>query len=177
MFRGDAAARCCRSDRDGATTEGDQAAPRTPSPGPACAWISTVSALPGFPPSRGAHGPRTLAPPVETIAARVAHAARTIVPMQPTIVDAEEAHRYEARVDGDLAGFIDYIVKRGRIALIHTEVLPGREGQGIGRDLVRFALDDARRRELPVIASCPYVRAYVERHPETHDIVVGMTAV
>ena len=95
--------------------------------------------------------------------------------MEPVIIDAEAASRYEASVDGDLAGFIDYIVKRGRLALIHTEVLPGHEGQGIATALVRFALDDARRRELPVIASCPYVKAYVERHPETHDIVVGMT--
>ena len=91
------------------------------------------------------------------------------------IVDAEGANRYEARVDGNLAGFLDYVMKRGRIALVHTEVLPDREGQGVAAALVRFALDDARRRELLVIASCPYARAYVERHPETHDIVVGMT--
>jgi len=95
--------------------------------------------------------------------------------MQPVIVDVEDASRYEARVDGDLAGFIDYVTKPGRIALVHTEVLPGREGQGIAGTLARFALDDARRRGLRVIASCPYVRAYVERHPDTHDIVVGMT--
>ncbi len=94
--------------------------------------------------------------------------------MQPVIIDAQDAHRYEARLEGDLAGFIDYIEKRGRLALIHTEVLPGHEGQGVASSLVRFALADARRRGLPVIATCPYVRAYVERHPETHDIVVGM---
>jgi uncharacterized protein len=93
--------------------------------------------------------------------------------MEPTITDAEAAQRYEARVEGELAGFLEYIVKRGRIALIHTEVLPAYEGQGVARELARFALDDARRRGLPVIASCPYVKAYVERHPETHDIVVG----
>ena len=95
--------------------------------------------------------------------------------MEAEIVDAEAAQRYEARVEGDLAGFIDYRVKRGRIALIHTEVLPAYQGRRIAEQLARYALDDARRRGLPVIASCPYVRAYVERHPETHDIVVGMT--
>lgn len=94
--------------------------------------------------------------------------------MRPTIVDAEDAHRYEARDDDALAGFIDYVVKPGRIALVHTEVLPSHRGQGIGEQLTRFALDDARRRGLRVIATCPYVRAYVEAHPETHDIVVGM---
>jgi predicted GNAT family acetyltransferase len=91
-----------------------------------------------------------------------------------TIADADAAQRYEARLDGDLAGFLDYVVKHGRIALIHTEVLPAYQGRGIGESLARFALDDARRRGLRVIVTCPYVRAYVERHPETHDIVVGM---
>lgn len=93
--------------------------------------------------------------------------------MGPVIADAEAAMRYEARVDGDLTGFLDYVVKRGRIALVHTEVLPDHRGQGIADHLAQFALDDARRRGLRVIASCPFVRAYVDRHPETHDLVVG----
>ena len=94
--------------------------------------------------------------------------------MDAAIIDAGATQRYEARVEDDLAGFIDYIVKRGRIALVHTEVLPAYRGRGIAGQLARFALDDARRRGLRVIATCPAVRAYVERHPETHDIVVGM---
>ena len=99
----------------------------------------------------------------------------TIRRMEPTITDAAAAHRYEAHVAGDLAGFLDYVVKRNRLALVHTEVLPAHRGLGLASELARFALDDARRRDLRVIASCPYVRSYVERHPETHDIVVGMT--
>ena len=91
------------------------------------------------------------------------------------ISDAEAAGRYEARVEDDLAGYLEYRAKRGRIALIHTEVLPTHRGQGIAEALARFALDDARRRRLRVITTCPYIRAYVARHPETHDIVVGMT--
>jgi predicted GNAT family acetyltransferase len=93
--------------------------------------------------------------------------------MEPTITDSEAAHRYEAHVEGDLAGFLDYIVKRGRLALIHTEVVPLYRGRGIAGELARFALADARRRDLRVIASCPSVREYIERHPETRDIVVG----
>jgi predicted GNAT family acetyltransferase len=93
----------------------------------------------------------------------------------PTVTDAEAAHRYEAHIGGELAGYIDYVLKRDRIALVHTEVLPAYQGQGIAQQLASYALDDARRRGLRVIASCPYVRSYVERHPETHDIVVGMT--
>ena len=94
-------------------------------------------------------------------------------PVRPTVSDAPERERYEAHLDGELAGILEYIVKRGRLALIHTEVLPHHEGQGIGSALVRYALDDARRRELRVIATCPYVQSYVARHPEDDDIVVG----
>lgn len=91
--------------------------------------------------------------------------------MDPTITDASEASRYEARLDGELAGVIDYVMKRGRIALVHTEVLPTFEGRGIASRLARHALDDARRRGLIVIPSCPYVKAYLERHPEDRDLV------
>ena len=86
--------------------------------------------------------------------------------MGATITDATAAQRYEAHVDGELAGVLEYRLRRGRIALIHTEVLPVHEGRGVGSALVRFALDDARRRGLRVIAICPYVQAYLTRHPE-----------
>jgi len=87
----------------------------------------------------------------------------------PTIFDAEAAQRYEARYDLELAGFIDYVVKHDRVALIHTEVLPSYQGKGLAEQLVRFALDDARMRGMRVLAICPYVRTYIERHPETRD--------
>jgi predicted GNAT family acetyltransferase len=90
------------------------------------------------------------------------------------ISDATEAQRYEAHLDDDLAGVLEYVLKRGRIALVHTEVVPAFEGRGIGAALARFALDDARHRGLRVIASCPFVRAYLARHPEDQDIVIGM---
>jgi predicted GNAT family acetyltransferase len=93
----------------------------------------------------------------------------------PTVTDDEAAQRYVASIDGALAGTIEYVVKYGRLALIHTEVLPAYEGRGVGGTLVRFALDDARRRGLRVIPTCPFVRSYVEAHPETQDIVVGMS--
>ena len=96
-------------------------------------------------------------------------------PARPVITDASERERYEAHLDGELAGVLEYKVTRGRIALIHTEVLPVHEGRGVGSALVRFALEDARRRELRVIPTCPYVQSYLKRHPED-DIVVGRSA-
>jgi len=91
------------------------------------------------------------------------------------VVDRPDRLRYEALVGETIAGFLEYRISRDRIALIHTEVQPAFEGQGIGAALVRFALDDARRRGLRVIPICPYVKRYLERHPEHRDIVVGMS--
>jgi hypothetical protein len=97
----------------------------------------------------------------------------TSPPARPAITDASARERYEAHLDAELAGVLEYKVTHGRIALIHTEVLPAHEGRGAGSALVRFALDDARRRGLRVIATCPYVKDHLTRHPEYDDIVVG----
>jgi predicted GNAT family acetyltransferase len=91
----------------------------------------------------------------------------------PAVTDVPERDRFEAHVAGVLAGVLTYVRKRGRIALIHTEVLPAFEGRGVASGLVRGALDDARRLGLQVIATCPYVQSYLARHPEDDDIVVG----
>ena len=124
---------------------------------------------------RGAHD--RVPPSAHTIACRQVLVRPDALddPMSAVVADAPERQRYEARIeDGELAGVLEYVVKHGRIALVHTEVSPGHEGQGIGAALARFALDDARHRGLRVIASCPYVRRYLARHPEDHDIVIGM---
>jgi len=105
----------------------------------------------------------------------VGAAAGEIVDGGLVVADAPERQRYEAHLDGAPVGVLAYVVKHGRIALIHTEVSPGHGGRGIAAGLARFALDDARRRGLRVIASCPYVKRYLETHPEDHDIVVGLS--
>ena len=87
------------------------------------------------------------------------------------VTDDADAQRYEARVDGELAGFLTYRVKPGQIALNHTEVDGRFEGQGVGSHLASFALADARERGLAVLPFCPFVRAYIQRHPEYAELV------
>ncbi len=91
----------------------------------------------------------------------------------PVITDAPERGRYEAHLDGVLAGVLEYTIRRDRILLVHTEVSPAFEGRGVAAAITRFALDDARRLGRRVIATCPYVRRYLARHPEDLDIVIG----
>lgn len=52
-----------------------------------------------------------------------------------------------------------------------TVVAPDRSGRGIGSALVRFALDDARERDLRIRATCWFVRGWIERHPEYADLL------
>ena len=87
------------------------------------------------------------------------------------VIDAPEAGRYEARVDGRLAAFAEYRLRPGRIVFIHTETDPAFQGMGVAGELVRHALDDARRRSLRVLPLCPYVAGWIRRHPDYADLV------
>jgi predicted GNAT family acetyltransferase len=90
------------------------------------------------------------------------------------IIDDAAATRYEARLDGELAGLIEYVPQDGWVVLVHTEVLPGFEGRGIAARLAKAALDDVRARGLFMTPTCPYVAQYVKRHAAYADLVVGV---
>jgi predicted GNAT family acetyltransferase len=85
--------------------------------------------------------------------------------------DNPEERRYELLVHGELAGTILYRPRPGALALIHTEVDPSLEGHGLGGRLVGAALDDIRARGLHVVPICPFVRSYLDEHPEYQDLV------
>lgn len=90
---------------------------------------------------------------------------------QPAIADHPESHRYELSIAGQLAAFLDYRAAPGRVDMIHTEVMPGYEGQGLGSRLAKFALEHARRAGAKVVPSCAFVASYIERHPEYGDLL------
>jgi predicted GNAT family acetyltransferase len=82
-----------------------------------------------------------------------------------------DEQRYELLVDGSLLGALLYRLRHDAVALIHTEVSPSLEGRGLGARLVAGALDDIRARGLQVVPICPFVRAYIRRHPDYADLV------
>lgn len=90
---------------------------------------------------------------------------------QVVVTDASERNRFIATIDGEQAGFIVYRMRPGLIALIHTEVEERLEGHGVGGKLARFALDQARAEGLQVLPFCPFVNAWMKRHPEYTDLV------
>lgn len=91
--------------------------------------------------------------------------------MAVEVVNVAEEHRYEGRVDGELAGFAQYRERPGLIAFVHTEVDPAYEGQGVGGAIVAYALADAKERDLAVLPFCPFVNGYLKRHPELVELV------
>jgi predicted GNAT family acetyltransferase len=91
--------------------------------------------------------------------------------------DNPDELRYEILRDGELVGGIWYRTEPGVIVLVHTEVARSAEGQGIGSRLVAGALADIRARGLHVAPVCPFVAAYLRRHPEERDLVVRDPAI
>ena len=87
------------------------------------------------------------------------------------VADASERERYEIYVDGELAGFTEYKTRPGIIAFIHTEVDEAFQGRGLGDRLIAYALDDARKRGLAVLPFCPFVRSFIQSHPDYVDLV------
>jgi uncharacterized protein len=91
---------------------------------------------------------------------------------QSAVRDNRDALRYELLLDGDVVGEILYRMRPDGVALVHTEVEPTFEGRGFGTALVAGALDDIRARGEHVVPICPFVRAYIRRHPEYTELVV-----
>lgn len=87
--------------------------------------------------------------------------------------DNPAADRYELHVDGELAGVAEYRDRGGRRIFVHTEVGDAYAGRGLGNRLARGALDDALARGLHVVPRCPFIRAWLERHPDYAARLIG----
>lgn len=95
----------------------------------------------------------------------------TETPGDIEVRDNPEQHRYEAVVDGKVAGFAVYERVDGLIAFLHTEVDDAFSGRGIGSQIVQQSLDDVRRKELTVRPVCPFYKAFFDEHPEYADLL------
>ncbi len=80
------------------------------------------------------------------------------------------AGQFEARTEHGTA-LLKYVPRGAALDFVHTEVPPAAEGQGIGTSLASAALEHARAQKLQVIPSCPFVKAYIGKHPEYADLV------
>lgn len=92
---------------------------------------------------------------------------------QIEVADVPARYRFEARVDGEVAGIAQYLRRPGRVIFTHTEVLPAFEGRGVGSVLAKGALDAVRAAGARVEPRCPFIAAYIRRHKEYADLVIG----
>lgn len=90
--------------------------------------------------------------------------------MTPEVHDNQEAGRYELSTPQGLA-FAEYRPAGQAVMFTHTEVPEALEGQGVGSELVKAALDDVKAQGKKVIPMCPFVAAYIGRHREYLDLV------
>lgn len=91
--------------------------------------------------------------------------------MDADVANNQARSRYELTVDGRTA-IAAYKVHPDHLDFYHTEVPAALEGRGIGTRLIAGALADVRRRGLRIVATCPFVRHYLETHPEEEDLVL-----
>ncbi|BBX19355.1 GNAT family N-acetyltransferase [Mycolicibacterium duvalii] len=92
----------------------------------------------------------------------------------PTEVTAE-ADRFTISVDGQRAGFTEYVDRDGQRIFPHTEIDDQFSGRGLGSLLVAGALEQTRDAGLRVVAVCSMVAGYIDKHPEFKDITDPVT--
>jgi hypothetical protein len=90
----------------------------------------------------------------------------------PEIVDNTAAHRLEIN-DGGHFAFLTYRMKGDAIEYMHSETPVELRGHGYASALAKFALDREKVSGRKVIASCPFVRAYIKRHPEYAPVLLA----
>jgi predicted GNAT family acetyltransferase len=84
-----------------------------------------------------------------------------------------DAHRFAADVAGGTAELAYMYPNPNLIVFVHTEVPEEAEGGGVGSALAKAGLDWARGEGARVLPLCPFVAAYVHRHPEYRDLLDG----
>ena len=85
-----------------------------------------------------------------------------------------EKYRFETWIDTQLSK-LDYLLDEDTIVMTHVGVYPEHRGQGVAGKLVEIALKYAEENSLRVVPMCPYVAAYIRRHPQYIDLTKQKT--
>ncbi len=94
-------------------------------------------------------------------------------PLNYDVIDNKEKKRFEIHIEDHIAleDYEFFTTSQGEegIEYKHTEVPKELGGQGIAGYLVKYILDDAAAKGLRVKPTCPYVKSYIDKHPEYQD--------
>jgi predicted GNAT family acetyltransferase len=86
--------------------------------------------------------------------------------------DNPDNRRFEAWLDGHLAGFAQYRRRPSAVVFTHTEVDPAYRGRGVAGVLASSALARVREAGEKIVVICPYIAGYLREHPEDQDLVL-----
>lgn len=89
--------------------------------------------------------------------------------LDPEIRENGARHRYELEIEGHIA-FVLYKREPGVITFVHTEVPKELGGKGVGSRLAKHVLEAARADGVKVVPMCPFIAAWMKRHPEYDDL-------
>ncbi|MGW2374601.1 GNAT family N-acetyltransferase [Kitasatospora sp. NPDC001683] len=96
-------------------------------------------------------------------------------PGTPVVERSDALHRYEIRIDGELAGFTEYLDLDGQRVFYHTLVEEAFAGRGLAGQLVQEALTDVRAAGKRIVPVCPYVAKFLIKHDEFADMTDEVT--
>jgi predicted GNAT family acetyltransferase len=85
--------------------------------------------------------------------------------------DGTSKGRYRMVIDGVEAEMTYSRAGEGLIIIDHTEVPAVLRGRKVGEQMVRQAVEDARREGVAIIPLCPFAKAQIDRHPEWQDVL------
>lgn len=90
-----------------------------------------------------------------------------------TVRDNKREQRFEMALGEGKTAFIRYAeTGEGMVELTHTEVPEEFEGKGIGSKLVRGTFEILREENLQMMPLCPFITAYLQRHPEYQSLAI-----
>ncbi|MBS2545841.1 DNA polymerase IV [Catenulispora sp. NL8] len=92
-------------------------------------------------------------------------------PTKTEVVDNELEDRFEIWHGDRLAGFAAYRRRDDATVFVHTQIEPEFEGKGLASVLARRALDETVARGQAIIPVCPFIAAYLRKHPEYEEHV------
>jgi predicted GNAT family acetyltransferase len=90
--------------------------------------------------------------------------------MPNSVRDNPTRHRFELDTEGQIA-YSEYRRANSVVTIMHTEVPKELNGKGIGSALVRGVLGLIRAEGAKVRPICPFVKGYIEKHPEFADLL------
>ena len=91
--------------------------------------------------------------------------------MKHTIYNNEKEQRFELETEGEKA-FLEYRYLRNNIALMHTFVPESLNGKGLASELAKYALEWVKIHSKKAKVYCPFVAAYLKRHPEYNNLIL-----